>query len=298
LSIYHLVLAEIGIIKPLISFACQIGRNIKKRYKMKKRQFIAVLMMLIISASLVMAQNKVAKKATPAQPAAEKGAVSVKGMPLMPAMNFTDEQKQKIQQLRLDMQKEVIKINTEIQLNKVELKKILAEKQLNTDKLASLTEANGKLELQVKKLRTDNWIKIYNLLNDDQKVMFKNRFEGMGMERPGFGRGMRGRGPAMGMMNRAPQGRMGQGMMQGRGMGNRMGQGMMQGRGMGNRMGQGMMQGRGMGNGMGQGMMQGRGMGNGMGQGMMQGKEMGVQQRMGHPVPQKVTEKETTTEKK
>jgi len=262
---------------------------------MKNRQFIAVLMMLIISASLVMAQNKVAKKATPAQPAAEKGAVTVKGMPLMHGMNFTEEQKQKIQQLRLDMEKVMIKINSDIQLNRVELKRLMAEKDFNTDKLASFTEENGKLELQAKKLRTDNWIKIYNLLNDDQKAMFKKGFPGMGMERPAFGRGMRGRGPAAGMMNR---GGMGRGMMQGRGMQKGMGHGMMQGRGMGNGMSQGMMQGRGMQNGMGQGMMQGRGMQNGMGHGMMQGNGMGVQQRMGHPLPQKTIEKETTTTEK
>lgn len=136
------------------------------------------------------------------------GAKSVQQMHGMQGLKLTDEQKQKVQQLNLDQQKQNIKINSEIQLNRVEIKKLFTEKALDTKKLASLTENNGKLELQIKTLKTENWITIYNLLNDDQKITWKKHFQLAGMMRDGKQMGM-----AQGMGRGMGQGRMEKGMM-------------------------------------------------------------------------------------
>ncbi len=204
---------------------------------MKTLNKAAILIVVVLfTAGQFFAQDK---PATPAKPMQNKMGMRMgNGMGMMQhqkMLNLTDEQKGKIQQLRLNMQEEVIKLNSEIQLNRVELKKLFAEKELNTDKMLNLTDSNSKLELQIKKLRTENWIKVYNLLDAKQKEVFKKGFM------------MRG------MMNNAVKGRMqdrmGNNIMH-RGAGNRtfmnrgsgMRPGMMQGQGM--MMGQKMMQGR------------------------------------------------------
>lgn len=202
---------------------------------MRNRQLVAILMIsLLLPLSLLTAQNKTAKAVQGSKMEAGKGGMMQGRMNMMPALKLTDDQKQKIQQLRLDMEKEIIKINSQLQLNRVDLKTLFTDKQLNTGKLSGITEENGKLELQIKKLRTDNWIKIYGLLNDDQKEIWKKSFEHRNMAREGLRNRMPGSGQAVGMMQGRMQGRMAQGMMQ-----RQMGQGMMQGR-----MGQGMMQGQ------------------------------------------------------
>jgi Spy/CpxP family protein refolding chaperone len=135
----------------------------------------------------------------------------------MQALKLTDEQKQKIEVLRLDNQKEIIKLNSEIQLNRVDIKKLFTEKELNTAKLAGLTETIGKLELKIKTLKTENWITIYNLLNDEQKGIWKKHFEKEGfmqgaMQGPAKGPGMMQKGRQDSMQGGKP------GMMQGKGM--------------------------------------------------------------------------------
>ncbi len=171
---------------------------------MKTRQLLtALLVAALFSPALISAQDK---------PAANQPTV-VKGQPMaprmqgrmMPALKLTEEQKQKIEQFRLDIQKEAIKINSEIALNKVEIKKLLNEKGLNTQKFSSLSDANVKLEGELKKIRTDNWLKIYSILNDEQKEIWKKQVGREGM----MGKGMMGNG----MMNRPAVRQMGNRMM-------------------------------------------------------------------------------------
>lgn len=193
---------------------------------MRNRQLVAILMIsLLLPLSLLTAQDKTAKAVKGSKIESGRGGMMQGRMNMMPALKLTDDQKQKVQQLNQDMEKEIIKINSQLQLNRVDLKTLFTEKQLNTGKLSGLTEENGKLELQIKKLRTDNWIKIYNLLNDDQKEIWKKSFERRGMAGEALRNRMPGRGPAAGMMQGRMQRPMAQGMMQGR-----MGQGMMQGK--------------------------------------------------------------------
>lgn len=131
------------------------------------------------------------------------------GKGMMQKLKLTDDQKQKVEQFMLENEKEMIKLNSDIKLNRVDLKKLFAEKELNTAKLTDLTETIGKLELQIKNLRTKNWIKIYNLLSDDQKGIWIKHFEKEGFLKMDFKRfGMR---PGM-MQGRKP------GMMQKNGM--------------------------------------------------------------------------------
>lgn len=125
------------------------------------------------------------------------------GKGIMQRLKLTDEQRQKVQQFMLENEKEIIKLNSDIKLNRVDLKKLFTEKELNTAKLTDLTETIGKLELQIKSLRTQNWIKIYNLLNEDQKEIWKKHFDKEGFmkmdqKRAGMRPGMmQGRKPGM-----------------------------------------------------------------------------------------------------
>lgn len=165
---------------------------------MKRRYLLtALLVAAFLAPALIMAQDKPQAKPAPElkkAPVREVIGERLQGR-MMPRLNLTEEQKQKIGQIRLDAQKEVIKINSEIALNKVEIKKLLADKGLNTQKFSSLSDGIVKLEGELKKIRTDNWLKIYSLLNDEQKEIWKKQ---IGRERM-MGRGMANR-PAMRQM--------------------------------------------------------------------------------------------------
>ena len=200
---------------------------------MKIRQIIILLFVsLILSFGSIFAQNgnkqnNKDKSVIKPQPGFGMGMMRGEGRGLA-ALKLTDDQKTKIEDLKLNLQKEIIKLNSEIQLNKVELEKIYKEKEFNTTKLLSLSEAIDKTQSQIKKLRLENWIKVYNLLDKDQQVIWKKlgpalkvmAERGDMMKRGNMRQGMMGRG-----VQGRPGPRNGMGMMQ-----NRMPRPSMQGR--------------------------------------------------------------------
>ncbi len=197
-----------------------------------------LLMVFLFALTTLSAQEKAvpAKPALKAVPGIELRQGMMQGrLGMLKNLNLTDEQKQKMQQIQFENQKEMIKIQSEIQLKRIEMKEIFAEKQVNTAKLSTLSEVMGKLELQIKKMKTDNWIKVNGILKDDQKEIWKKHFarEGFIKERARMGRGMMLQRSRKAMVNRQI-GR--QNMIQGRigrGQGMMMREGIGRGRGMG-----------------------------------------------------------------
>jgi len=169
----------------------------------------AVLFLLLISFAVISAQGKgTGKDMKGTERNSKPGMFQGPGeMPFIQNLNLSKKQKEKFEAMHLDLQKEIIKLNSEIQINKIEIKRLFNEKQLNSGKLTDLTDTNGKIEQQIKKLRTENWIKVYTLLNDEQRETWKNHFERM-MDQPMRGPGMMQNG-AKGMMGKGP------GMMRG-----------------------------------------------------------------------------------
>lgn len=117
--------------------------------------------------------------------------------PMMKMLKLTDEQKDQIAELRLGIQKEIIDLRSQIQKNRVEIKQLMLNDTPDQNAVTNLINQNTKLQGKMKTLRINNWFKVYNLLDDSQKEIFKTSFgrmnrgaKGMGMHR--FGKGPRG----------------------------------------------------------------------------------------------------------
>jgi len=120
-------------------------------------------------------------------------------------------QEKKFDDLKYQQQQGAVDIHAKIQKNRLELKKMITDKNIDEKKILQLVEENSKLQGDIKYSATKNWLDIYKILNDEQKATF-TKF----LSRMSDFRAMKGRMKAgMGMM-----GKKGAGMMnrQGKGM--------------------------------------------------------------------------------
>lgn len=127
------------------------------------------------------------------------------GLRIQTMLKLTDEQSVKFNDIRYDHQMSVIDIQSEIQKNRIEVKKMMSDNKIDSDKLLQLTSANNELHGKIKTSRTQMWLDIYNVLNDEQKETWTATFNQFGQRdgRRGVGSG-RGYGRNNGMGNGKP----------------------------------------------------------------------------------------------
>ncbi len=101
---------------------------------------------------------------------------------MMEKLNLTDEQKQKIAYLKIEVQKKTLDLKNTINKNKLDLKKLMMADDLDKSKITSIIQENTELQGKIKKLHIENWFKIYGLLDKSQKQIFKKSFAKMGMD--------------------------------------------------------------------------------------------------------------------
>jgi Spy/CpxP family protein refolding chaperone len=136
---------------------------------MKKAFAIAVLILV----------SFIAITAQPA-PRGERGMCGSKEMNfkhmMMEKLNLTDEQKDNIQNIHLNLEKEIVDLKANIQKNRIELKQLMIGDKLNKNDITALIVENNEIQGKIKKLKIDNWFKIYSQLDDSQKSIFKKSF--------------------------------------------------------------------------------------------------------------------------
>lgn len=94
-------------------------------------------------------------------------------------LNLSEEQSKVFNEFKYQNDLEVINIRTEIKKNHVELKKMLADNNIDGDRILSLTDNNSQLQSQLERSKTKMWLDVYNILNDEQKgkwTKFLNHF--------------------------------------------------------------------------------------------------------------------------
>lgn len=99
--------------------------------------------------------------------------------PMMPDMlrfgkmlDLTDEQKTKIEDYRLEMQKAMLPLKSQLMANRNELKLLITADKVDRDKISKNIEATNKILKQIQEKRVDHLLKIRSLLNADQKKKF------------------------------------------------------------------------------------------------------------------------------
>lgn len=135
-------------------------------------------------------------------------------------LNLTEEQLVKIQDVRLEFQKETLDIRTKFQHLYLELESLYL-KNVEGEKIEAKIAQMNAVDLELEELYQTHRLKVRGLLTDEQKVIY-DRLGGLGLGLGGFG----GMGMGMGMGY-------GRGMGVGRGAGRGRGIGMGYGRGYG-----------------------------------------------------------------
>lgn len=92
---------------------------------------------------------------------------------MMEKLNLTDQQEEQISKLRTDHQMKMIDGRAEIQKLEVQLKDERKKIDLDEEKILSLTKKIGEMRAAQQLARTEMWLKIYNLLDDKQKELWK-----------------------------------------------------------------------------------------------------------------------------
>ena len=125
-------------------------------------------------------------------------------------LNLSAEQEEQIDALRYQHQKLVMEKKNEIEKNRFEIRHMMATNKIDAVLLQNLTKKNSEIQSDLKQLRVQHWLDVYNLLDDTQKEIWTERFEDMGskgrcmmdrdrfpggdFERPGMDRSLENRG--------------------------------------------------------------------------------------------------------
>ena len=95
-------------------------------------------------------------------------------------LNLNDEQAAKFSDIHYKHQQSMIDIKSEIEKNRLEIKKMMIDNKVDTDNLKNLVQKNSALKNKIDESRTAMWIDIYNILNKDQKEIWTKHFVRMG----------------------------------------------------------------------------------------------------------------------
>ncbi|MBN1301680.1 MAG: Spy/CpxP family protein refolding chaperone [Melioribacteraceae bacterium] len=101
-------------------------------------------------------------------------------------LNLTEEQQDKIDQLRFDHQNGAIDIRSEINKNRLKLRKMMKDGEINKDEYFALVEKNNQLNSKLKTSRAQLFLGIYELLDDNQKEIWIENRQMNRMHRDGF----------------------------------------------------------------------------------------------------------------
>ena len=107
-------------------------------------------------------------------------------------LNLTDEQKEKIKELHLNVQKETLSIRNQIGENRAKLKTLQTSESPDMKAIDKVIDENAKLMAEIQKKRAANHQEVRKLLTEEQRVIFDSRASRRGFER-GKGRLNRGR---------------------------------------------------------------------------------------------------------
>lgn len=95
-------------------------------------------------------------------------------------LNLTDVQKNKFKEIRFAHQESKIDLDSKLQRNRLEVKKLMSSENLNENELMNLVDNGNKIKGDLHKNRIKMWLELYNVLDDKQKEMWKDRFENLG----------------------------------------------------------------------------------------------------------------------
>ncbi|MBI1938920.1 MAG: periplasmic heavy metal sensor [Ignavibacteriales bacterium] len=102
-------------------------------------------------------------------------------MQLKEKLNLSAEQEKQFSDITYKHQSESIDLRAKVQKNRLELKNLLDNKNVDEQKVLALTEENSKLQAQLKQSAVKTSLAIYKTLDKEQKDIWAESFMGTGM---------------------------------------------------------------------------------------------------------------------
>lgn len=91
-------------------------------------------------------------------------------------LNLTDDQKQKTIDLKFEHEKNELDLKNEIANNNLVIRKMMTDNNINENQLLELVKNNSELKSKIKVSKTQLWLSVYKMLNDDQKTKWIKTF--------------------------------------------------------------------------------------------------------------------------
>ena len=113
---------------------------------------------------------------------------------LIETLKLNDTQLAKFNEYHFQHEEEVIDLKSDIEKNRIAMRKLMLNKNFDENQLRSLVKSNSDLQAKMKNSMVEMWINIYNILDDSQKDIWKDHLSNMGFNSGRRGHGMRGHG--------------------------------------------------------------------------------------------------------
>jgi len=87
-------------------------------------------------------------------------------------LNLSSDQQAKFNEIQYEHQKKIIDLRSQLQKNRLEIKKMMNENNVDEKKLLNLVESNNKIHNEIRISKTQKWLAIYKILDNDQKQIW------------------------------------------------------------------------------------------------------------------------------
>ena len=149
---------------------------------MKKSMLVVIFVLTFFAAYLVNAQQMPMKNKRPA------GGMMMHRMEMMKKLNLTDQQKDKIADLRISFQKNMVDLRADLKKNRLDLQDLKVKGDLNRDAVIAAVEKINKSRDAISLAVANHLLDVYQVLTPEQQKTWKQEaplFKGMkqGMKR-------------------------------------------------------------------------------------------------------------------
>ncbi|MCW8849259.1 MAG: Spy/CpxP family protein refolding chaperone [Melioribacteraceae bacterium] len=92
-------------------------------------------------------------------------------------LNLTELQKEKIKEIKFNHAEANIATEAKLKMNRLEIKKLLSNKNIDENTLMPLIEESSDLKLIMKKSKVKMWLEIRDILDENQKTIWSRHFD-------------------------------------------------------------------------------------------------------------------------
>lgn len=99
---------------------------------------------------------------------------------MMQKLNLTEQQQKKIDDLNYDHQKVMIKLRSDLQMKKLELRKAYSSDKISRNDIIKLTKDINTVKNDISLEKVNHQMNVYEVLDDTQKKLWKEQKENFG----------------------------------------------------------------------------------------------------------------------